>query len=63
LNSLNYADDYCICRKKIFKVKFIKNYLRSSKSLKRLRDMIEHIDVDTIINNFVSKNARRICIV
>ena len=35
------------------KLKLLKSYLRSS--------MLENIDVDTIINDFASRNARRQC--
>ena len=52
------------------KLKLLKSYLRSSLSQKRLNDltilcieknMLENIDVDTIINDFASRNARRQC--
>ena len=52
------------------KLKLLKSYLRSSMSQERLNDlailcieknMLENIDVDTIINDFVSRNARRQC--
>ena len=52
------------------KLKLLKSYLRSSMSQKRLNDlpilcieknMLENIDVDTIINDFASRNARRQC--
>jgi len=32
-------------------------------SAEKLRDMIDHIDVDTIISNFTSKNIRRNCFI
>jgi len=41
------------------KLNLPKNYLRLSMSQERLRDMIQHIDVDSIIGNFASKNACR----
>jgi hypothetical protein len=50
------------------KLKLIKTYLRSSMSQERLNglttlsienDMLENIDVDVIINDFVSQIARR----
>ncbi|XP_074352642.1 uncharacterized protein LOC141691786 [Apium graveolens] len=50
------------------KLKLLKNYLRSSMSQERLnglvvlcieRDMLENIDVDTIITDFASRSARR----
>ena len=52
------------------KLKLLKSYLRSSMSQERFNDlailcmeknMLENIDVDTIINDFASKNARRQC--
>ena len=52
------------------KLKLLKPYLRSSMSQARLNDlailyieknMLENIDVDTIINDFASRNARRQC--
>ena len=52
------------------KLKLLKSYLRSSRSQERLNDlailcieknMLENIDVDSIINDFVSRNARRQC--
>lgn len=52
------------------KLKLLKTYLRLSMSQERLnslailcieKDMIEIIDVDTIINDFASRNARRGC--
>ena len=52
------------------KLKLLKSYLRSSMSQKRLNDlvilcieknMLENIDLDTIINDFASRNARRQC--
>ena len=52
------------------KLKLLKSYLRSSTSQKRLNDqeilcieknMLENIDVDTIIKDFASRNARRQC--
>ncbi|XP_021747850.1 uncharacterized protein LOC110713704 [Chenopodium quinoa] len=54
------------------KLKLLKTYLRSSMSQERLnglatlcieRTMLEHIDVETIINDFASRNARRKCFV
>ena len=50
------------------KLKLLKNYLRSSMSQERLnglatlcieKDMLESIDLDTLISDFASKNARR----
>ena len=50
------------------KLKLLKSYLKSSMSRERLNDlailcikknMLENIDVDTIINDFASRNARR----
>ena len=52
------------------KLKLLKSYLRSSMSQERLNDLailciekniLENIDVDTIINDFASRNARRQC--
>ena len=52
------------------KLKLLKSYLRLSMSQERLNDltilcieknMLENIDVDTIINDFASRNARRQC--
>ena len=52
------------------KLKLLKSYLRSSMSQKRLNDltilcieknMLENIDVDTIINDFASRNTRKQC--
>ena len=52
------------------KLKLLKNYLRSSMSQERLnglatlcieKDMLDEIDVDTIIEDFASRNARRSC--
>ena len=52
------------------KLKLLKSYLRSSISQERMNDltilcikknMLENIDVDTIINDFASRNARRQC--
>ena len=52
------------------KLKLIKTYLRSSMSQERLNglttlsfenDMLENIDVDVIINDFASQNARKNC--
>ena len=52
------------------KLKLLKFYLKSSTSQERLNDlailcieknMLENIDVDTIINDFASRNARRQC--
>ena len=52
------------------KLKLLKSYLRSSMSQERLNDltilcieknMLENIDVDTIINDFSSRNTRRQC--
>ena len=52
------------------KLKLLKNYLRSSMSQERLnglatlcigKDMLDHIDEDTIINDFASRNVRRNC--
>ena len=50
------------------KLKSLKNYLRSTMSQERLnglamccieKDMLDNIDLDTIISDFASKNARR----
>jgi hypothetical protein len=50
------------------KLKLIKTYLRSSMSQERLnglatlsieKDMLADIDVDVLINDFASQNARR----
>jgi hypothetical protein len=50
------------------KLKLLKTYLRSSMSQERLnglailcieKNMLEHIDVDAIIGDFASRNARR----
>jgi len=41
------------------KLNLLKNYLKSSMSQERLRDMISPIVVDTIISDFASKNACR----
>uniref|UniRef100_A0A8I6WJA9 HAT C-terminal dimerisation domain-containing protein n=1 Tax=Hordeum vulgare subsp. vulgare TaxID=112509 RepID=A0A8I6WJA9_HORVV len=50
------------------KLKLLKNYLRSTMSQERLnglaiccieKDVLDNIDLDTIINDFASKNARR----
>lgn len=50
------------------KLKLLKTYLRSSMSQERLnglailsieKDMLENVDIDTIVNDFASKNARR----
>ena len=52
------------------KLKLLKSYLRSSMSQERLnglailcieKNMLEKIDVDTIINDFASRNTRRQC--
>ena len=52
------------------KLKLLKSYLRSSMSQERLNDltilcieknMLENIDVNTIINDFASRNTRRQC--
>ena len=52
------------------KLKLLKSYLKSSMSQERLNDlailcieknMLENIDVDTIINDFASRNAQRKC--
>ena len=52
------------------KLKLLKSYLRSSMSQQRLNDLtilciekniLENIDVDNIINDFASRNARRQC--
>ena len=52
------------------KLKLWKSYLMWSMSQERLNDlailciennMLENIDVDTIINDFASRNARRQC--
>ena len=52
------------------KLKLLKSYLTSSMSQGRLNDLailciekniLENIDVDTIINDFASRNARRQC--
>ena len=58
-----------IHRKKFFKVKIIEILLEVV-NVERLNDlailcieknMLENIDVDTIINDFVTRNARRQC--
>lgn len=50
------------------KLKLLKNYLRSTMSQERLnglaiccveKDVLDNIDLDTVINDFASKNARR----
>ncbi|XP_010677736.1 uncharacterized protein LOC104893338 [Beta vulgaris subsp. vulgaris] len=50
------------------KLKLLKNYLRSSRSQERLnglailcidKNILEHVDVDTIFSDFASRNARR----
>ena len=52
------------------KLKLLKSYLRSSMAQERLNDlailcieknMLENIDIDTIINDFASRNARKQC--
>lgn len=52
------------------KLKLLKNNLRSSMSQEKLnglttlcieKDMLDHINVDTIINDFASRNVRRNC--
>ena len=52
------------------KLKLLKSYLRSSMLQERLNDlailcieknMLKNIDIDTIINDFTSRNARRQC--
>ncbi|KAE8773641.1 hAT family dimerization domain containing protein [Hordeum vulgare] len=52
------------------KLKLLKNYLRSAMSQERLnglaticieKDLLDKVNVDTIINDFSSKNARRKC--
>jgi hypothetical protein len=52
------------------KLKLLKNYLRSSMSQERLNglatlciemDMLDQIDVDSILGDFASRNARRSC--
>jgi len=54
------------------KLKLFKNYLRSKMSQERLnglailcieKDVIEHIDVDTIVSDFAYRNANRNCFV
>ncbi|KAI3702674.1 hypothetical protein L6452_28423 [Arctium lappa] len=54
------------------KLKLLKTYLRSSMSQKRLnglailcieKDMLDNVDLDAIIDDFASKNARRSCFV
>ncbi|KAI3729948.1 hypothetical protein L6452_18621 [Arctium lappa] len=54
------------------KLKLLKTYLRSSMSQERLnglailcieKDILDSIDLDTIIDDFASKNARRSCFV
>ena len=56
--------------KKFLKLKLLKSYLRSSMLQERLNGlailcikkiMLQNIDVDTIIKNFASRNARRQC--
>nr|GFB02033.1 zinc finger MYM-type protein 1 [Tanacetum cinerariifolium] len=53
------------------KLKLIKSYMQSSMSQERLnglaliaieRDMLESVDYEDLINNFASKNARRIAL-
>ncbi|KAI4992891.1 hypothetical protein ZWY2020_007204 [Hordeum vulgare] len=50
------------------KLKLLKNYMRTTMSQERLnglaiccieKDVLDNIDLDTIINDFASKNARR----
>jgi hypothetical protein len=50
------------------KLKLLKNYLRSTMSQERLnglatccieRNMLDNIDLDTVIDDFASKNARK----
>ena len=50
------------------KLKLLKNYLRSTMSQERLnglamctieKDILDTIDLDTVLNNFASRNARR----
>ena len=50
------------------KLKLLKNYLRSAMSQERLnglaticieKDLLDKVNVDTIINDFASKNVRR----
>ncbi|VAI83222.1 unnamed protein product [Triticum turgidum subsp. durum] len=50
------------------KLKLLKNYLRSTMSQERLnglaiccieKDVLDNIDLDTAVNDFASKNARR----
>ena len=50
---INDVGDCSIRRKKFFKVKIIEILLE--------KNMLENIDVDTIINDFASRNARRQC--
>jgi len=54
------------------KLKLLKNYMRSKMSQERSnglailcikKDVIEHINVDTIISDFASRNARKNCFV
>jgi hypothetical protein len=66
--SLNYVGDCCTSAERSFsKLKLLKNYLRSSISQERLndiviscieKDIIQHIDIETIISDFAYKNAR-----
>jgi hypothetical protein len=57
-----------VTERKISKLKLIKTYLRSSISQERFnglttlsikKDMLENIDVDVIINDYASQNARK----
>ena len=50
---INDVGDCSIRKKKFFKVKIIEILLE--------KNMLENIDVDTIINDFASRNARRQC--
>jgi hypothetical protein len=66
--SLNYVGDCCTSAERSFsKLKLLKNYLRSSISQERSndiaiscieKDIIQHIDIETIISDFAYKNAR-----
>ena len=69
-NPINDACDLASAKKSFSKLKLLKFYLRPSMSQERLNDltilcikknMLENIDVDTIINDFTSRNARRQC--
>ena len=59
----------CICRKKFFKIKINKSYLRSTMSQERLsglaillieKEMLEELKYKNLISNFASQKARKI---